>query len=64
LRFDQIEHDKFAAIIGFKESPHNIRAISRALETTRHMCQKRVNLGWFQWAGHIVIPEPKYPICK
>ena len=62
LRLDQIEHDKLAAVIGFKESPHNIRAIACALETTRHLCQKRINLGRFQRAGPIVIPEPKYAI--
>jgi hypothetical protein len=59
LRFNQIEHDKLAAVIGFKERAHNLRAISCTFEAPRHLREKRVNLRRFQRAGPIVIPKPK-----
>ena len=59
LRFNQIEHDKLATVIGFKERAHNVRAISCAFEAPSHLRKKRINFGRFQRAGPIVIPKPK-----
>jgi hypothetical protein len=50
LRFNQIEHDKLAAVIGFKERAHNLLAISSALETPSHLRKKCINFRRFQGA--------------